>query len=91
MILDFEIKAIMRSAVRTSRNIGMLTKPFIKDEVLTLFNVTKPTLNYFHINPVSANISITDKKGKKVYKGQSPATVTFKSILIKNKNAQHLI
>lgn len=30
-------------------------------------------------NPNGANISITDKKGKEVYKGQSPATVTLKS------------
>lgn len=30
-------------------------------------------------NPNGANLSITDKKGKKVYKGQSPATITLKS------------
>ncbi len=30
-------------------------------------------------NPAGASISITDKKGKEVYKGQSPATVTLKS------------
>ncbi|MCW3107954.1 MAG: hypothetical protein JWQ09_2460 [Segetibacter sp.] len=30
-------------------------------------------------NPVGSNVSITDKKGKEVYKGQSPATVTLKS------------
>ena len=30
-------------------------------------------------NPVGAGISITDKKGKEVYKRQSPATVTLKS------------
>jgi ABC-type Fe3+-hydroxamate transport system substrate-binding protein len=30
-------------------------------------------------NPAGATVSITDKKGKEVYKGQSPATVTLKS------------
>jgi hypothetical protein len=30
-------------------------------------------------NPNGADISITDKKGKEVYKGQSPATVSLKS------------
>ena len=30
-------------------------------------------------NPAGANVSITDKKGKEVYKGQSPAVVTLKS------------
>lgn len=30
-------------------------------------------------NPNGATISITDKKGKEVYKGQSPSTVTLKS------------
>jgi hypothetical protein len=30
-------------------------------------------------NPAGANISITDKKGTEVYKGQSPTTVTLKS------------
>jgi len=30
-------------------------------------------------NPAGANISITDKKGKEVYKGQSPTEVTLKS------------
>jgi len=30
-------------------------------------------------NPAGANISITDKKGKEVYKGQSPAQVTLKA------------
>jgi hypothetical protein len=30
-------------------------------------------------NPNGANLSITDKKGKEVYKGQSPATVILKS------------
>ena len=30
-------------------------------------------------NPSDADISITDKKGKEVYKGKSPATVTLKS------------
>ncbi len=30
-------------------------------------------------NPTGANVSITDKKGKEVYKGASPATVTLKS------------
>lgn len=30
-------------------------------------------------NPNGANISITDKKNKEVYKGQSPSTVTLKS------------
>ena len=34
---------------------------------------------YIRTNPVGANISITDKKGKEVYKGQSPAMVTLKS------------
>src|SRR5690606_22977613 len=30
-------------------------------------------------NPVGANVTITDKKGKEVFKGQSPTTVTLKS------------
>ncbi|MBX6360157.1 MAG: PEGA domain-containing protein [Acidobacterium ailaaui] len=30
-------------------------------------------------NPSGATVSITDKKGKEVYKGQTPATVTLKS------------
>ena len=30
-------------------------------------------------NPSGATVSITDKKGKEVYKGASPATVTLKS------------
>lgn len=30
-------------------------------------------------NPTGANINITDKKGREVYKGQSPATVVLKS------------
>lgn len=34
---------------------------------------------YIRTNPVGANVSITDKKGKEVYKGQSPASVTLKS------------
>lgn len=34
---------------------------------------------YIRTNPVGANVSITDKKGKEVYKGQRPASVTLKS------------
>lgn len=34
---------------------------------------------YMHVTPAGANISITDKKGKEVYRGQSPGTVTLKS------------
>ncbi|MCR6720051.1 MAG: PEGA domain-containing protein [Chitinophagaceae bacterium] len=30
-------------------------------------------------NPTGASVSITDKKSKEVYKGQTPATVTLKS------------
>ena len=30
-------------------------------------------------NPSGATVSITDKKSKEVYKGQTPATVTLKS------------
>lgn len=30
-------------------------------------------------NPVGANISITDKKNKEIFKGQTPTTVTLKS------------
>lgn len=32
-----------------------------------------------NVNPNGANISITDKKGKEVFKGQSPTTITLKS------------
>lgn len=32
-----------------------------------------------HTNPAGADITITDKKGKEVYKGQSPSTVTLKA------------
>lgn len=32
-----------------------------------------------NVNPSGANISITDKKGKEVFKGPSPSTVTLKS------------
>ena len=34
---------------------------------------------HIRTNPAGATVSITDKKGKEVYKGQSPATVTLKS------------
>ncbi len=34
---------------------------------------------YIRTNPAGANISITNKKGKEVYRGQSPTTVTLKS------------
>lgn len=34
---------------------------------------------YVRTSPPGANITITDKKGKEVYKGQSPATVVLKS------------
>ena len=34
---------------------------------------------YIHTNPAGAEISIKNKKGIEVYKGQSPATVTLKS------------
>lgn len=32
-----------------------------------------------NVNPNGANISIVDKKGKEVFKGQSPTTITLKS------------
>lgn len=32
-----------------------------------------------HTNPEGAGISITDKKGKEIYKGQSPATIELNS------------
>lgn len=34
---------------------------------------------YIRTNPAGARVSITDKKGKEVYRGQSPASLTLKS------------
>jgi len=34
---------------------------------------------YVRTNPIGAKVTIIDKKGKEVYKGQSPATVLLKS------------
>jgi hypothetical protein len=67
-----------------------MKKIFIK---LTLLAIALPTLfsscatifghsSYpvsINSNPAGATVSITDKKGKEVYKGASPATVTLKS------------
>lgn len=34
---------------------------------------------YIHTNPAGVDVSITDKKGKEVFKGQSPVNVTLKT------------
>jgi hypothetical protein len=56
----------------------LMVMPVLITSCATIFGKSSYPVS-INSNPNGADISITDKKGKEVYKGQSPATVTLKS------------
>ena len=56
----------------------ILTVPVLFSNCATIFGRTSYPVS-ISTNPTAADISITNKNGKEIYKGQSPATVTLKS------------
>ena len=52
--------------------------PILFSSCATIFGKSSYPVS-INSNPTGATVSITDKKGKEVYKGVSPATVTLKS------------
>lgn len=56
----------------------VFTLPILFSSCATIFGKSSYPVS-ISTNPKGANISITDKKSKEVYKGTSPATVTLKS------------
>ena len=56
----------------------ILTVPVLFSGCATIFGRTSYPVS-ISTDPNAANISITDKKGREIYKGQSPVTVTVKS------------
>jgi hypothetical protein len=56
----------------------VMVMPVLITSCATIFGKSSYPVS-INSNPNGADISITDKKGKEVYKGQSPATVTLKS------------
>jgi hypothetical protein len=56
----------------------VLTTAFLLSSCATIVSKTSYPVS-IRSNPAGSNISITDKKGKEVYRGNSPATVTLKS------------
>ena len=65
---------------RTFRKVTMLAiaLPILFSSCATIFGKSSYPVS-INSNPTGATVSITDKKGKEVYKGVSPATVTLKS------------
>lgn len=56
----------------------VLTIPILFSSCATIFGRSSYPVS-ISTDPNAADISITNKKGKEIYKGQSPATVTLKS------------
>lgn len=56
----------------------LLFTPILFSSCATIFGKSSYPVS-IDTSPSGANVSITDKKGKEVYKGQSPATVILKS------------
>lgn len=55
-----------------------IAAPLLFSSCATIFGKSSYPVS-INSNPSGATVSITDKKGKEVYKGASPATVTLKS------------
>jgi hypothetical protein len=55
-----------------------IAAPLLFSSCATIFGKSSYPVS-INSNPAGATVSITDKKGKEVYKGASPATVTLKS------------
>lgn len=58
--------------------VTVLSVAFLFSSCATIFGKSSYPIS-INTNPAGANISITDKNGIEVFKGQSPATVTLKS------------
>ncbi len=67
----------MKKAV-ISLTIFAIAAPFFFSSCATIVGKSSYPVS-INSNPSGATVSITDKKGKEVYKGSSPATVTLKS------------
>ncbi len=56
----------------------VLTVPILFSSCATIFGKSSYPVS-IRTTPTGANVSVTDKKSKEVYKGTTPATVTLKS------------
>ena len=57
---------------------GLITCTLLSSGCATIFGRSNYNVA-INSNPVGAALSITDKKGKEIYKGSTPATVSLKS------------
>lgn len=55
-----------------------ITAPLLLTNCATILGKSAYPLS-INANPAGADLSVTDKKGKEIYKGTCPATVSFKS------------